>query len=533
MLKRIVFMNIVAILANGIGSRFKSKVPKQFHKVNGKMVIEHVIESICDSCKTDKIIIATNIEANSVYLADLCLQNDIDMIEGGSTRNKTLKNVINHISDNYKCSRLIVCDAVRPMITGELIDNYFEFLTQSDAVVTAQKITDSLGCYDFHCVDRERYYLMQSPEGFRFPLLKEHFDENSPLTEVTQQLPQDSKIHLYFDFSNNFKLTYPADLKYLEALVTARDNDVDFSNILENVSRLNMYLKAHYPKEVESWSETLENFILRLLKEWQITRYSVIKKSHFGIIFIAKSVKYGKCVLKIIPPFIDRYEGERSCYQKISARFMCELYDYNDTCSAILLERCQEAELDLDANKEDILDFFEKVINCKDIAVSDNVDRKFKNYSDILNSKINESNFDYKNSKIMSYVEKAVKIFNESFDKDNFTLIHGDLHRYNIMKKNDKLLAIDPIGYIAPKEVDIARFIGTELCENCESSELRKDAEKIIDIFSAISNESIIKKILYVDMVFRLHNSLFENEDYVLTDKWLSVLDSIGNYLIE
>lgn len=211
-------MNIVTILASGVGSRFGSNVPKQFHKINGKMVIEYVIESILEGEKVNKIVVATNIEANSVYLADICEQNNIDLIEGGSTRNRTLRNVLDYIDSRYDCKKLIVCDAVRPMITGELMDKYFELLDSCDAVVTAQKITDSLGCYDFQKVNRERYYLMQSPEGFDFKLLNDSFDSESELTEVTQQLPEDSRIELCFDFNNNFKLTYPADLKYLEAL---------------------------------------------------------------------------------------------------------------------------------------------------------------------------------------------------------------------------------------------------------------------------------------------------------------------------
>lgn len=218
-------MNIVAILANGVGARFGSDVPKQFHKVRGKMVIEYVIESILASKNTDKLVIATDIDANSPFLADICKKNDIDLISGGETRNQTLKKVLEHINSNYFCNKLIVCDSVRPMITAELIDNYFNYLNDNAAVVTAQKITDSLGSYDFQKVDRERYYLMQSPEGFDFKLLYDNFDEKSKLTEVTQQLPEDSSIKLYFDFNNNFKLTYPEDLKYLEAILTLR-NDV-------------------------------------------------------------------------------------------------------------------------------------------------------------------------------------------------------------------------------------------------------------------------------------------------------------------
>ena len=516
-------MNIVAILANGTGQRFGSNIPKQFHKINGKMVIEYVIESIVSSKTIDKLVIATNVEANSVYLADVCNENNIDLIEGGDTRNRTLKNVLDYINDNYDAEKLIVCDAVRPMITGELIDNYFAILSKNDAVVTAQKITDSLGCYDFQKVDRERYYLMQSPEGFKFKLLYDSFDSESPLTEVTQQLPENSNIHLCFDFNNNFKLTYPADLKYLEALVTARDNDVDFSNILDNVERLNSFLSIYYPKEAKEWRKQLETSIPSLLKKWQITDYKLIKNSHFGIIFIADSVQYGDCVLKIIPPFIDRYKSERSCYQWINSSFMCELYDFDNECSSILLEKCDEIDLTFN-NNEMLISFFANVING---YVSENISdlSLFKDYEKILKSKLDEPNFEYEKDVIMDYVKSAVKLFKKTFGESQRVLIHGDLHRYNIMYKDGNLCAIDPIGYIAPKEFDIARYIGTELTDSDKDSKALY--EELISYFSRLCPEDKIRDACFIDMVFRLHNSLFENEDYKLTDKWISVLKKV------
>ena len=511
-------MNIIAILANGVGARFGSNVPKQFHRVNGKMVIEYVIESILDSSSNDKLVIATNVEANSVYLADICAQYDIDMIEGGETRNQTLKNVIDYIAVNYDCKKLIVCDAVRPMITAELIDDYFLYLDDYSAVVTAQKITDSLGCYKFQKVDREDYYLMQSPEGFDFRLLAEHFDADSMLTEVTQQLPENCRIKLYFDFNNNFKLTYPADLKYLEALIKDRDNDVDFSEILKRVARLKSYLNVNYPNKTEAWLKTLRDEFPSLLKKWQIESYRVIKTSHFGIIFFAKSIKYGKCVMKIIPPFIDRYDGERSCYQNINSSYMCELYDYDDNCSSILLERCDEADLSFNKEDKTVLHFFEKVVNSQKTAYNE---KDFKNYRAILNNKINETAFDYKKDLIMDYVSKAIKQYNKVFDNAEVTLIHGDLHRYNVMSKNNAIVAIDPIGYIAPKEFDIARYIGTELTDG------NAKLDEMLDYFVPIADKDKLKSALFIDIVFRLHNSLFENEDYDLTDKWLDKLSRL------
>ena len=212
-------MNIITMLASGVGNRFGGEVPKQFTIIKGKMLIEYVIEAVLDSKKADKIVIATDLEANEPILGDICREHNIDLIQGGDTRNRSLQCVLDYIKETYDCKKLIVVDAVRPMITGELMDEYFTRLDNADTVVTAQKVTDSLGCYDMHTCDRERYYLMSSPEGFGFDYLYNHYDCESQLVEVTQQFPEDCRIDLYFGFRNNMKLTYPEDLALLEALI--------------------------------------------------------------------------------------------------------------------------------------------------------------------------------------------------------------------------------------------------------------------------------------------------------------------------
>ncbi len=516
-------MNVVVILASGVGSRFGSNVPKQFHKINGKMVIEYVVDAIFEAKTVDKILIVTNIEANKSYLTNLAADDRVDFVNGGETRNYSLVNALQYINDNYDCDKVIVCDAVRPMITGELMDKYFAFLDDNAAVVTAQAITDSLGCYDIQKVYRDRYYLMQSPEGFDFKLLYDNFDPESKLTEVTQQLPENSKIKLYFDFNNNFKLTYPADLKYLEALINARDNNVDYKDIFNSVSRLNRYLFENYPSQTKNWTRRLEKEIPNLLKKWQITDYRVVKTSHFGIIFLAKSIKYGDCVLKMIPPFIERYEPERSCYQTLPATFMCELYDYDDTCSAILMQQMDSDLPQFDKNDTTVLEFFKKALNSyKDIKISENDVHKFHNYSDILHGKLDENKFSYRNEEIMQLVTQANELYDKVFANDEFCLVHGDMHRYNIMKSGELITAIDPIGYIAPLELDIVRFIGTELTDTTE--DVQKKKAELVEYFVPLSSKERIESLLFVDMVFRLHNSLFENDTFELTDKWLSIL---------
>ena len=519
-------MNIVTVLASGVGSRFGSNVPKQFHKINGKMVIEYVVESILEAKSVDKILIVTNLDANKSYLTQLSTIPQVEFTNGGDTRNYSIVNALNYIHNNFDCEKMIICDAVRPMITGELIDRYFDLLDGCAAVVTAQAITDSLGCYDILQIHRERYYLMQSPEGFDFKLLYDSFDPDSTLTEVTQQLPEDSKIELYFDFNNNFKLTYPADLKYLEALINARENNVDYTHIFDSVKRLNRYLFENYPSETKNWTRQLKEEIPRMLQKWQITEYHVVKTSHFGIIFLAKSINYGDCVIKIIPPFIDRYEPERSCYQRLPAAFMCELYDFDDTCSAILMQQLSDDLGKFDKSDDTVLLFFQKTLSSyREIEVSDAEKAVFHDYTAILKHKLLENNFKYRREEIMDYVDIACRLYDKFFINDKMALVHGDLHRYNIMKSNDLISAIDPIGYIAPVELDIARFIGTELTDTAEDKVEVKN--ELINYFEPISDRKRIEAMLIVDMVFRLHNSIFENDTFELTDKWLEVLESV------
>jgi 2-C-methyl-D-erythritol 4-phosphate cytidylyltransferase len=514
-------MNIVAILANGTGERFASNIPKQFHRINGKMVIEYVIDSIIESGCADKIIISTDVSANSIYIADVCNKYGIDIIDGGDTRNRTLKKVIDYIADTYTCSKLIVCDAVRPMITPGLISLYFDYLNDNTAVVTAQKITDSLGCYSVRQINREDYYLMQSPEGFDFGTLAASFDSESKLTEVTQQLPDDSKIKLYFGFNNNIKLTYPADLKYLEALIKSRENEIDLGDILNSVTRLKGYLDSNYPDMTAAWIEAIKSDFPSLLEKWQIDSYTALKTSHFGIVFIAHSIKYGNCVIKLIPPFIDRYVSERSCYTGLNSSFMCELYDYDDKCSSLLLERCDENEPCFDGNEELILSLFSRLLSASSSAGGD----AFKDYRKILLSKASQKDYDYKKELISAYVDKAVAEYERVFSDAETRLIHGDMHRYNIMSRDSQLTAIDPIGYIAPPVFDIARYMGTELSDT--DGDIYALYQRMLGSFSKLADREELDSALFIDIVFRLHNSLYENDTYTLTDKWLKVLETV------
>lgn len=199
-------MNAALILSGGVGARFGAAVPKQYIRIRRKMVIEYVIEAAMQAETIDVVMVAG---APCPQLKALQKKYGFCTAPGGSVRNETLENGLTALRE-LGCERVIILDAVRPLVTGALLDDYIRLLEDGwDAVSTVQPITDSLGCLDCHEVDRTRFYLMQSPEGYDLQKLLQYFDPHSPLTEVAHQLPQGSKIHLYRDFPENPKLTYP------------------------------------------------------------------------------------------------------------------------------------------------------------------------------------------------------------------------------------------------------------------------------------------------------------------------------------
>lgn len=205
-------MNIALILSSGVGSRFGSNMPKQYLNILGKEAISYVIDAARNSKKVDKIIIV----AHEPYKTILKEKYGIETVEGGDTRNRSFRNGVDYVKANYDCKNLIVLDAVRPFVTGEMIDFYLDKLEDYNICVTTKKITDSLCCLDTHTCDRERYYMTSSPMSFRFDELDKYLQADSQLIEVMQMYPENIKVYCNYDFKNNFKLTYAEDLDFIE-----------------------------------------------------------------------------------------------------------------------------------------------------------------------------------------------------------------------------------------------------------------------------------------------------------------------------
>ncbi len=210
--------NIGIILGGGIGNRFESDIPKQFHLIDGKEILWYSVEAFRQSEKCDAFLI--------VCVKDLCdrvaSQYSIDCIAGGSSRNESLYNGLCYIANKFpNCKNVFIHESARPMLTPKIIDNYFQSLDTYHSVITASHISDSLGQYGHKVTMRDDYYLIQAPEAFRFKELFENFNPQSPITATVQQMPQECSILKCFELKHNIKITYPHDLMLVEYLISS------------------------------------------------------------------------------------------------------------------------------------------------------------------------------------------------------------------------------------------------------------------------------------------------------------------------
>lgn len=197
-------MNVGIILAGGSGTRLRSKIPKQFMSLNGKMVIQYVIDAFEQSNCFDKIIIVGDF---------FSIKHTV--IKAGKTRNESIKNGLDACPKNT--TKVLFHDSARPFIKAEDIKQYIDELDKHTAVITSEKITDAL----FHA-PREKYRLIQTPEAFRYKYLIKYFDIERDCVAIYEQC-YPCKIKFIELNHPNYKLTYSRDLYLAEQLMKYQD----------------------------------------------------------------------------------------------------------------------------------------------------------------------------------------------------------------------------------------------------------------------------------------------------------------------
>ena len=231
-------MIFVAILAGGIGSRMGSTdTPKQFLNLGDKPILIHTLEKFIIMDEIDEVIVLTPqtfINHTKHLIEDYSLNKDkIVVIEGGETRNDTLKNSIDYINENYSVeddSIIITHDSVRPFVTHRIIQDNIKAAKECGACDTVIPATDTIvesrdGKIIKNIPIRDYFYQGQTPQTFKINKLNSLIND---LTEDEKEILTDAAkifvlkgedVSLVEGDVTNIKITYPYDLKLANTIL--------------------------------------------------------------------------------------------------------------------------------------------------------------------------------------------------------------------------------------------------------------------------------------------------------------------------
>jgi 2-C-methyl-D-erythritol 4-phosphate cytidylyltransferase len=233
---------VVIIPAAGLGTRMASaagasKKPatsKQFAELAGTPIVIHTLRRFAASPEVTEIYVALRANEIAGFRARLekeanNLKNKkIQMVEGGEHRQQSVAHAMAAISAAAD-DIVLAHDAVRPFVTEEIIHGVIQAAQKHGAAIAGVPAVDTVkqvertadGALITATVPRERVVLAQTPQGFRYDVLKKAFDEAAAdgfvgTDEASLVERSGHEVAVVMGSPRNIKITTPADLELAE-----------------------------------------------------------------------------------------------------------------------------------------------------------------------------------------------------------------------------------------------------------------------------------------------------------------------------
>jgi 2-C-methyl-D-erythritol 4-phosphate cytidylyltransferase len=232
---------IVIIPAAGLGTRMasapKGKKPvasKQFTELAGTPILIRTLRQFAASSAVTEIYIALRANEIDGFRARLekdakdVLKTKVHLVEGGEHRQHSVTNAMVAISaapDDI----VLVHDAVRPFVTDAMIHDVIRAAQKYGAAIAGVPAVDTIkevkrtaeGAVITATIPREHVVMAQTPQGFRYDVLKKAFDEATAdgfigTDEASLVERSGHEVAVVMGSPRNLKITTPADLELAE-----------------------------------------------------------------------------------------------------------------------------------------------------------------------------------------------------------------------------------------------------------------------------------------------------------------------------
>lgn len=224
-------MNILLLLAGGVGSRIGSDIPKQFIEVNSIPLIVYTLKTFQSIDRIDSICVVSHnnwVDKVWEYRAKYKLDKINWVVPGGRTGLESVKNGIDVLNDINGASIILIHDSVRPFVTPKAILDNIKVAEEHDVAVTSVPCVETLVKVDsqFESIEqipRDGLMRVMTPQSFRLSLLRDLFRNEDVLnckypSTFALYMSKGNSVYCSFGSERNIKITYPEDVDYLKGL---------------------------------------------------------------------------------------------------------------------------------------------------------------------------------------------------------------------------------------------------------------------------------------------------------------------------
>lgn len=224
-------MKVSVILpAAGLGTRMGRSVPekagtsrKQFMLLEGSPILLHTIRKFVSCSEVSEIVVALRADDLDWVRGLLDAERfskPVRLVEGGETRQESVENALATLQPGTDL--VAVHDVVRPFIEHQVLDKVFAEAAETGAAIVGIVPVDTVKQVHRNkirqTIPRERLILAQTPQVFRYDLLKQAFakaredgfagTDESSLVERLDQV----EVSVIPGSDRNIKITKPSDM---------------------------------------------------------------------------------------------------------------------------------------------------------------------------------------------------------------------------------------------------------------------------------------------------------------------------------
>jgi 2-C-methyl-D-erythritol 4-phosphate cytidylyltransferase len=233
-------MQVFAIFpAAGLGTRMAGPQPKQFLALGGIPILIHSLRAFAAVERVTAIYIAVRrpeMERVEAQAAEYGFAGRVTVVEGGDNRQESVAHALAALpaaDDDI----VLVHDAVRPLIDAATIDRTIDAVAEHGAAIVGMPAVDTIkqvertahGALVTSTIPREYVVLAQTPQGFRFGLLRRAFAEATAdgfvgTDEASVVERAGLPVAVVHGSAVNLKITQPGDLELAEFYLRQRSH---------------------------------------------------------------------------------------------------------------------------------------------------------------------------------------------------------------------------------------------------------------------------------------------------------------------